>query len=57
MGRKIVQIAAGSWTKTDAKPTVIALCDDGTLWEAQTDAFLPADRGWRRLNVPEIPQD
>ncbi len=53
MSRKIVQIS--STFDVDASPrptvTVIALCDDGTVWQQETAYNKP----WERL--PAIPQD
>lgn len=55
MARKIIQITAKSFPHDhqngwDAYGVVVALCDDGTVWEKGDE-----DKIWNRL--PDIPQD
>ena len=61
--RKIIQIATTttSFTDTDDElsvlDSIVAICDDGSLWELKTTYWLNKKErsNWKRL--PDIPQD
>lgn len=51
MKRKIIQIASEYLGEKYVEPsTVLALCNDGTVWSLNEDR-----KGWGKL--PDIPQD
>ena len=52
--RRIVQIAIGQDGGSDYGETVLALCNDGSLW-VLVWAKQPGGERWARLN--DIPQD
>jgi hypothetical protein len=51
MTRRVVQIAASESSKTHM--TVVALCDDGSIWQITPDTESILGPSWKKL--PEIP--
>lgn len=49
MTRKIIQIAVATDAQDDTDTTIIALCNDGTVWR-----MWASTEQWKRL--PDIPQ-
>jgi len=72
MKRKIVQIAVQEHTKEGDGGRLVALADDGTLWEGgilllnadelsaarRAGAKTPAPKyGWQWVQIPDLPQN
>jgi len=50
--RKVVQIATAA--SEDSYDLIVALCDDGTMWEG---AYSRADKTLKWAQMPDVPQD
>lgn len=58
--RKIIQIAATPMTDTERAtfpPTVVALTDDGLVWESCYNFSKDAWEGWSQMPVIPQPKD